>query len=226
MGSRHTDREFEQELEGLRQRILRMGGRVEEMMSRAVTALGQGRPEDARATILLDRQVNQDELEVDEVCLRLLARWQPMASDLRFILFSVKVVTDLERIGDLAVNICERAVDLGEASPADLAPELPAIARIVSAMLSGAIEAFVDRDAEKARAVISRDDEVDELYHIIFGRQVARMSTDPGIADRHISVLNVARYLERAGDHCTNLCEQVIFLVRGQDVRHQGKRVH
>lgn len=223
MPRKHTDREFEAELDALRQRILWMAGRVEEMISLAMRALTEGNPELARSTILRDRQVNQDEVDIDEKCLLLLARWQPMASDLRFITHASKMVTDLERIGDLAVNICERVLDLQEAGFHGPFVKIPLMATIAQEMLRGAVDAFVAGDAARAEAVLARDDEVDELYHDVFLGLLQRMSAGTEPVVRCVAVQNVAKYLERIGDHATNLAEQVIFMVRGRDVRHAGK---
>lgn len=220
---KHTDREFDAELTTLRQRVLLMAGRVEEMIALALRALVEGDADLARATIKRDGQVNQDEVDIDEICLSLLARWQPMASDLRFITHASKMVTDLERIGDLAVNICERALDLQAAGFGGPYVRIPLMAGIVQEMLHGAVDAFVAGDAEKAEAVVARDDEVDTLYHDLFVGLLERMATGTEPVVRCVSVQNVAKYLERIGDHSTNLAEQVIFMVRGRDIRHAGK---
>lgn len=223
MIKRHTDREFEGELNNLRQRILLMAGRVEEMIALSMRALIEGDAELAKSTIKRDGQVNQDEVDIDEKCLLLLARWQPMASDLRFITHASKMVTDLERIGDLAVNICERAIDIHEAGFCGPYVKISRMAGIVEEMLHGAVDAFVAGDAEKAEAVVARDDEVDDLYHDVFLGLLQRMSAGTEPVVRCVAVQNVAKYLERIGDHSTNLAEQVIFVVRGRDVRHIGK---
>ena len=211
-------------LKQLRQRLLLMSARVEEMIDRSVQALVERDPELARATILLDRRVNLDEIEIDESCLRMLSRWRPLGQDLRFITFALKVVTDLERIGDLAVNICERAQDLSGDGNADPYPQVPEMARQAADMLSGAIDAFVNGDEPAARAIISADDVLDDLYHSIFSYRLAEVSARTLAVERAVCVQNVAKYLERIGDHCTNIAEHVIFLVDGTDVRHGGRR--
>ncbi len=211
-------------LKQLRQRLLLMSARVEEMIDRSVQALVERDPELARATILLDRRVNLDEIEIDESCLRMLSRWRPLGQDLRFITFALKVVTDLERIGDLAVNICERAQDLSGDGNADPYPQVPEMARQAADMLSGAIDAFVHGDEPAARAIISADDVLDDLYHSIFSDRLAEVSARTLAVERAVGVQNVAKYLERIGDHCTNIAEHVIFLVDGTDVRHGGRR--
>jgi phosphate transport system protein len=220
---RHTDREYEAELQQVRERLLVMGGRVEEMIGNAVRAVGERDAGLARATIDLDHKVNRAEMEVDELCLRILARRQPMASDLRFLTLALKMVTDLERIGDLAVNICERAIDLRSETRLEGLDTLERMASVVQGMVRDAIDAFVHNDAERAQQVIDRDDEVDELYHVYFRDVLAVMVVGADNVERGIHVQSVAKWLERIGDHATNLAEIVIFMVKGKDVRHAGK---
>ena len=220
---RHTDREYEAELAQVRERLIVMAGRVEEMILNAVQALGSRDATLARATIELDHKVNRAEIETDELCRRILARRQPMASDLRFLTLSLKMVTDLERIGDLAVNICERAIDLQAESRLEGFDTLSRMANIAQTMVRDAIDAFVRRDAELAQQVIDRDDEVDELYHVYFRDVLAVMVVGASNVERGIHIQSVAKWLERIGDHATNLAELVIFMVKGKDVRHLGK---
>ena len=220
---RHTDREYEAELALVRERLLLMAGRVEEMIGNAVRALDERNATLARETIELDHKVNRAEMEVDELCLRILARRQPMASDLRFLTLSLKMVTDLERIGDLAVNICERAIDLEAETRLEGFDTLVSMAGVVQSMVRDAIDSFVRRDAELAQAVIDRDDEVDELYHVYFRDVLAVMVVGASNVERGIHIQSVAKWLERIGDHATNLAELVIFMVKGKDVRHVGK---
>ncbi|MBN1337311.1 MAG: phosphate signaling complex protein PhoU [Deltaproteobacteria bacterium] len=224
MSRRHTDREFEAELAELRQRILLMAGRVEKMIALAMQALVEEDLELARTTIRRDDRVNQDEIEIDERCLLILARWQPMAFDLRFITHASKMGTDLERIGDMAVHICERVEDLYQSGYGGPFVRIPRMAEIVQEMLHDAVDAFVAEDVEQAEAVLRRDDEVDALYHDIFLGLLQRMSAGIEPVARCVAVQNIATYLERIGDHATNLAEQVIFVLRGRDVRHGGKR--
>lgn len=223
MPKAHTDREFENELRELRQQLLSMAGWVEDMIANSVRSLTERDESLAERTIELDKNVNRTELETDELCMVILARRQPMASDLRFITLALKMVTDLERIGDLAVNICERAIDLNRQP--QLAPyrDIPRMAEIVQSMVHDAIDAFVEGDAEKAYDVIERDDEVDELYARVFRDLLQLMTTEPAAVERGIHVQSVAKFLERMADHSTNLAEQVIFMINGKDVRHLGK---
>lgn len=221
----HTDRRYAAQLKELRENLLLMAGRVEQMIEQAMHALVERDAELAKKTIAADTEVNRSELATDELCLVILAQRQPMASDLRFITLSLKMVTDLERIGDLAVNIAERAIDLA-AMPPMPGPyiEIPRMAAISQAMVREAIDAFVNEDMARAEAVIARDDEVDELYTKVFRDLMKMMHDDPALLERGIHVQSVAKWLERVADHATNLAEQVIFMVRGKDVRHIGKR--
>jgi len=223
--TRHTDRAYESDLIQLRERLLLMAGRVEDMISRAIKALEQRDAVLARRTIITDRRVNRDEMEIDESCLIILAKRQPMASDLRFIALALKMVVDLERIGDLAVNICERVVDLAERPPLAPYPDIPQMADLVRGMLRDAVDAFVDHDDAKAQSVIDRDDLVDQLYHHTFREILHAMVEAQGHSgvERGIQLQSVCKYLERMADHITNLAEQVIFMVQGKDIRHAGK---
>jgi len=221
--SEYTDRTYAEELRVVRERLLRMAGRVENMIEQSMKALVERDAELAKATIICDHDVNQDEIDLDALCLDLLARRQPMASDLRFIILTMKMVTDLERIADLAVNICERAIDLAHKKAIGPYQNIPHMAVLVRSMIHDAIDAFVERDVEKARMVISLDDEVDELYHVVFRALLNVMRDDTTVVHRGIKLQSVAKYLERIGDHATNLAEQIIHMIEGTDVRHEGK---
>ena len=221
--SEYTDRTYAEELRIVRERLLRMAGRVEKMIEESMKALVERDAALAGATIMLDREVNQDEIDLDALCLELLARRQPMASDLRFIILTMKMVTDLERIADLAVNICERAIDLSIKDPVGPYQNIPRMAVLVRTMIHDAIDSFVEQDVKKARAVIALDDEVDELYHVVFRALLSVMRDDTAVVHRGIKLQSVAKYLERIGDHATNLAEQIIHMIEGTDVRHEGK---
>jgi len=223
MAVQHTDKTYEQELQLLRDRILAMVGMVEQMIGNSVKALVERDADLAHATIAMDRSVNRAELSIDELCMLILAKRQPVASDLRFVTLALKMVTDIERIGDVAVNISERAIDLAVLPPLAPYEDIPAMARLAAAMVRDAIDAFIEGDVHKAESVIARDDEVDELYHRVFRELLAIIRENPNAVERGIHLQAVAKYLERIGDHGTNLAEQVIFVLRGKDVRHQGK---
>lgn len=220
---KHTDRTYEAELQQLREQILLMAGTVEEMIARSVRALVEGDAELARRTVEIDHKVNVYERETDELCLLILAKRQPLGSDLRFITLALKMVTDLERIGDLAVNICERAIDLSQGPRLDSFADISRMAELAQGMVTQAIDAFVRGDAERAQQVLDRDDDLDELYHQVFRRLLAQMIHDPALTERGIHVQSVAKVLERIGDHGTNLAEHVVFMVNGTDIRHKGK---
>jgi len=220
-----TDRRYDEKLRELRERLLLMAARVQQMVSRSMEALLNRDVDLAKKTIEADHQVNRDEMEADGLCLLILARWQPVASDLRFITLALKMVTDLERIGDLAVNVSERALLLSNAAPIARFVDISKMAKIVESMIADAVDAFVYGDAAKAKQVINRDDEVDELHTKIFRDRLASMTCDEVSIERGIHVLSVAKQLERMADHCTNLAEQVVFMVEGSDIRHVGKLV-
>jgi len=220
--ARHTDREYEAELEALRERVLLMGARVEELVTLAMRSYVERSVDLARSTIELDRNVDQLELDIDELALQILARRQPVASDLRFITTTLKLVTDLERIGDLGVNICERVAELG----ADRAPNphdpIPRLADVAVGMVRDALDAFVAGDAFKAEQVVDRDKIVDSYYAQLFPELLPRMMSDPGVVLESTRLLSIGKCLERLADHATNIAEMVVFMVKGQDVRHSG----
>lgn len=220
----HTDRIFESELNELRQKLLTLGGLVEQAIALSVRSWAERDNTLARRVIDDDRRVNLLEVEIDELCLRLLALRQPAASDLRFITLALKIVTDLERIGDLAVNVAEKAAELNREPPLDGWLDLPRMAELAEGMLKEALDSFVARDADRARGVVTRDNEVDELYHDIFRTLMEQMTRKPEISPRTTALLFIAKHLERIADHATNVAEMVIFFVEGRDVRHPKSR--
>jgi phosphate transport system protein len=219
----HTDRQYDAQLDDLRARLVDMARRVEEMIANSVRALVNRDAALAKRTIEDDHQVNRCEVEADELCLLILAKRQPMASDLRFITLALKMVTDLERIGDLAVNICERAIDLSSVPKVKPWEDIPGMAAIVRAMVREAIDAFISRDAVKAQQVIEWDDEVDAQYRHVVLDVINVMIADRSTVENGVMVQSVAKWLERMADHATNIAEQVIFMVHGKDIRHLGK---
>ncbi len=218
----HTDRAYDHQLRQLRDTLLFMAGHIESMIASSIKSLIDRDLVLARRTIENDRKVNKIEVETDELCLLILARRQPMASDLRFITLALKMVTDLERIGDLAVNICERAIQLSSEPALGNYEDIQRTADLVQSMVRDAIDAFVQADAEKAQAVILRDVQVDELYHQVFRDILQVMLKDSLAIERGIHLQSVAKWLERIADHSTNLAELVVFMVKGQDIRHLG----
>jgi phosphate transport system protein len=218
----HTDRQYESELTRVRDMLAAMGGTVEAMIDDAVQALVDHDVPRAQAVIARDAEVDRLEVEIDELCLQVLARRQPTASDLRFLAVAMKLVVDLERIGDIAVNLAERAVEV--AAHAALKPymDIPRMGRIAREMVSDALDAFVRRDAALARTVFARDNVVDALYAQILREILTYMIEDPHNIYRATRLLSVAKLLERIGDHATNVAEQAIFMIEGRDVRHTG----
>jgi phosphate transport system protein len=219
----HTDREYEAELAMIREQLLLMAATTESMIASAVRAFLDRDVALAGATIENDRAVNKLEVAIDEMCLRVLAKRQPVASDLRFLTIAMKMVTDLERCGDLAVDICERAIAVAGKPPFDTYADLAKMATRAQRMIKDAIDAFVRGDEAAARAVIDRDADVDELYQAVCAKLVDLMRADPDKVDRANHGIAVAKYVERMADHGTNLAEQVIFMLKGKDVRHPGK---
>jgi phosphate transport system protein len=176
----------------------------------------------AQRMIDFDHQVNRLEVEIDELCLRILARRQPVASDLRLITLALKLVTDLERIGDLCVNICERVIELNMEPPLKPYVDLPRMAQTAQSMIRDALDAFVNADVDLSRDVLDRDRVVDAYYGQIYRELLTYMMEDTRNIYRAIRAQSIAKYLERIGDHATNLAEMVIFMVVGKDVRHLG----
>ena len=220
----HTNREYEQELRRLREQLLLMGAKVEEIIRGSIRALVERETPVAEQMIAFDKKINQLELEIDELCMQILARRQPVASDLRFITMALKLVTDLERIGDLGVNICERVVELNAEPPLKPYVDMPNMAREVQEMLHEALDAFVAADADRAQRVIVRDRNVDAYYGQIFRELLTYMMEDPRNIFRATRLQSIAKYLERIGDHVTNLGEMVVFMVKGKDIRHGGRQ--
>ena len=218
--SRRVDQEYEAELSQLRKLLLLMGAHVEEMIGHAVRALVERDSDLASRNIERDAQVDRLEIEIDELCLVVLRHRQPADADLRFVATALKLVTDLERIADLGVNICERVLELNLEPPLKPYVDLPRMADAARAMVREALDAFVARDADRAEQVTLRDAEVDAYYAQIFGKLLDCMMEDPRNVYRATRVQSVAKYLERIGDHATNLAEMVVFMVRGKDIRH------
>jgi len=216
----HTDREFENELAKLRKNTLLMGAQVETMVATSVRAFNEQNNDLAHRTIEFDHDINRLEVEIDGFCLSILARRQPVASDLRFITTSLKLVTDLERIGDLAVNISERVLDLSSDPPRRSWPDILKMAETVQSMVRDALDAFVAGDSAKAQWVIERDRSVDANYSQVFHEVLLLMMDDRSAVQRGMGVQSIAKYLERIGDHATNLAEMVVFLTNGTDIRH------
>jgi len=221
---KHTDKTYDVELDDLRHKLIQLGGKVEQEIAHSVRALTERDSDLANQVLAADREVNRLEISVDETCRRLLALRQPAASDLRLITTALKIVVDLERMGDLAVNIAEKAIDLNQSPPLPPVHDLTKLAQLCQSQLRAALDAFVDGDADKAEVVIKDDLLLDALYHKLFNDLLGLMMEDPRNIRRANNLLFVAKHLERLGDHATNVAEMVVYMVRGTDVRHPNSR--
>lgn len=220
----HTDRGYEAELSKLREQVLLMGARIEEMIANSVKALADRDAVIAQEVIERDYDINHLEIEIDDLCLRILALRHPVASDLRFITTALKLVTDLERVGDLTVNICERVIELNAEPPLKSYVDIEHMADTVQGMVRDVLDAFVAGDVQMAERIIDRDKVVDAYYAQIFRELLTLMMEDAHHVYRATRLQSIAKYLERMGDHATNLGELVIFMTKGTDVRHSKLR--
>ena len=215
-------RHFQEELEQLKRRLLEMGGLAEEQVRVAIKALVDRDETLIERGITGDGPVNAMHIEIDDRCFTLLALFQPMAADLRAIVAAVKINTDLERVGDLAVNIAEAAERYIERPPVKKLIDIPRMAGIAQRMLRDALDAFVRRDVDLAQHVLDEDDTLDELKTQIFRELLTYMLQDPTTIEPALDLILISRHLERIGDHATNIAEDVIFIVSARDVRHHA----
>jgi len=215
-----VQRHFHEELDALKQTLLAMGGLVEDQIRRVMRALIDRDGDLAQEVIDRDRQVNAYDVEIDEKCVELLALHQPTAGDLRFITTTLKIVTDIERIGDQAVNIAQRALELGREPQLKPYVDLPRMAEKAQRMVKESLDAFVSRDTALAREVCAEDSEVDALREQVFRELLTFMMEDPRTIPRAIRLILVSRFLERVADHATNIAEMVIYMVESKMVRH------
>ena len=220
MQREHIIRQYDFELNEIREKLLEMGGKVEMMIANAMKSLVERDSALAEETIAFDHHINHMEVMIDEKCLQVLARRQPAARDLRFLTLALKIVTDLERIGDQCRNIAKRAKELNEEPPLKPYIDLPRMAVAAATMVREALDAFVKGDAELALKVCKDDAFVDGLNDQIQRELLVFMMTDPSTISRAIKVNYVAKCLERVADHATNVAEMVIFMVKGKDIRH------
>lgn len=220
------ERYLDQQLEKIRQNLLRMGGLVEQMIAKANRALVER--DDALVAEVLeqDREVDRLEMEVDEACHQTLVRNQPAATDLRFLIAVMKIVNDLERMGDSAVNIAQSVQHLNQEPPLKPYIDLPEMSRLVRDMVRKSLDALVRRDTELADGVLKADDEVDARYKQLFRELLTYMIEDPRTVSRCLHLLLITRNLERIADHATNIAEDVIYYVEGRDVRHHVAKGH
>ena len=214
-------RHFDEELKQLKERLLIMAGMAERSVGKAIKALVDRDPTLAEAVLREDAVINQLEMEVEDTCLNLLARYQPEAKDLRTVAMVFKIVNDLERVGDQAVNISERTVDLLREPLLKPLIDIPKMALLAQEMLKDSLDAFVNHDAELARAVCRRDDEVDHLNDQVYHELLVYMTHDPKTITRAIDLILIGRHLERVADHATNIAEDVYYLVKGTTIKHR-----
>lgn len=214
------ERHFDEELAELKEVLLKMASLAEESIARAVKALVARDGELAKAVIASDEAINDLDIDVDERCMRLLALRQPIARDLRFIASALKINSDLERIGDLSVNIAQRTLELLKEPLLKPLIDIPRMAKLAQTMVKDSLDAFVNQDAELARDVCRRDDEVDQLNHQIFRELLTYMFQDPQNINRSVELILIGRYLERIADHSTNIGEDVIYMVKGKTIKH------
>jgi len=214
------ERHFDEELKDLKEKLLRMAGLAEDSIAKAVKALKDRDQALVGQVFEHEDRINLLEIEIDEVCMRLLALRQPMAGDLRFIASAMKIGSELERIGDQSVNIAERTIELLKVPQLKPLIDIPRMAGLVQAMVVDSINAFVNRDAELARQICARDDEVDQINHQIFRELLTYMMEDPATIPRAVELILIGRHLERIADHATNIGEDVIYLVKGKSIKH------
>jgi len=219
----HLSKHFDEQLDALKQSILRMATMVERAISLSISALVQADTALANQVIASDPHVDKLEIEIDNASLELLALRQPVARDLRFITTSLKIVKDLERVGDLAVDIAERALEVNCRPEMKLLPDYPLMAEAAQKMLKDALDAFVNQDVELAQNVLYADDYVDMLNEKLFRDLLLYMTEHPSDILCASHLMFVAKYLERVGDHSSNIAEMVIFMVEGRDIRHLEK---
>jgi phosphate transport system protein len=214
---------FQEELDALKARLLEMGGLAEDRVRTAIDALV--RRDTALVVQVLDGDgpINQFHIEIDSRCVKLLALHQPMAVDLRMILSAVKINTDLERVGDLAINIAEAASRYLAHAPVKELVDIPRMAEIAQGMLRDALDSFVRRDLDLAQRVLDQDDDLDHLKTQVFRDLLAFMLKDPQTIEPSLDLILISRHLERIGDHATNIAEDVIYMVSAKDVRHHAQ---
>jgi phosphate transport system protein len=211
---------FREELETLQGRLLEMGGLAEERVRAAIQGLVTRDPSLFEKVLLGDEPINQLHIEIDNRCFRLLALHQPMATDLRAIVAAVKINTDLERVGDLAVNVAEAGTRYITHPPVKKLIDIPTMGDIAQSMLRDALDAYVRRDTKLAQQVLNEDDRLDALKTQVFRDLLTHMLKDQGTVEPSLDLILVSRHLERIGDHATNIAEDVIFMVTSLDVRH------
>ena len=218
----HLDAHYEAELQALALHLVKTGTRAEAMARDAVRALLDRDAALARSVVAMDRDLDRLELETDQICIHLLARRSPVGSDLRLVTTALKVVIDMERIGDLAVNIAKRSLELAPEPGIEPTPEVEALADGAVDLCSRAMRALNNRDADAARALAAEDQKLDDLNRAVFHRMIGFAKDHNDQLERALAYTSVSRYLERIADHSVNIAEMVVYLVEGKVVRHQG----
>jgi phosphate transport system protein len=216
----HTSKHYEQQLRDLKDKLLMMSHHAEKMIADSIRALVDRKPSLADEVVNSDDTLDKYELQIDNLCYEILALEQPVARDLRFLTTALKIVRDIERIGDIAVNIAERARELIQEPELKRLIDLPLMAEAAQRILKDSLDAFVNSDADLAERVIRDDQVIDALYEQIFRELLTYMMEDTGYISRALKLIFIAKHLERVGDHSANIAEMVVFLVRGQDIRH------
>jgi phosphate transport system protein len=218
----HIMKQFDEELEEIRTQLMEMGGKVEQQLKNAIKAVIKADSSLAEEVIRDERLVDEMEVDIDEACILIIARRQPAASDLRFVMMVTKAVNDLERIGDEAKKIANHAIILSEQDSLSQGyKEVRHLGSSVSAMLANALDAFARFDVKAAMSTLEEDAQIDLDYKTALRELVTYMMEDPRSISRAINILWVVRSLERIGDHAKNLCEQIVYVVKGKDIRHQ-----
>ncbi|MGA1998055.1 MAG: phosphate signaling complex protein PhoU [Bryobacteraceae bacterium] len=216
-------RHFRDELDELETKLVDMGRLVESSIHNSVYSLVERNEQMAKEVMWTEALINQQEMEIDDLATRLLALFQPMARDLRFLTSAIKINTDLERMGDMAVNITERSLTLMKEPAIRPLIDIPKIAELAQGMVHNALDAFAERDADLARKVLRSDDEVDRLRDAVFDELLEFMQEESGTIHRAVALMFIAQNLERIADHATNIAEDVLFMVKGIDVRHHAE---
>lgn len=214
------ERHFEQDILALREKLLLMGGKVEEMIVGANRALVQRDDDEAKRVRRMDDEVDRLEVELDEQCSEVLVRQQPVARDLRFLVAAMKITNDLERMGDCAVNIAKAVLVINQEPPLKPYIDLPRMSVLAGEMVRDSLDAFLQQDSDLAREIVVRDKEVDDLYRQLFRELLTFMIEKPANVSRALHLLMVARNYERIGDHATNVAEDIVYLVEGEEIRH------
>ena len=216
-------RHFDEQLQQLLQKIVLMGSTAESMIASAVRCLVERNESAAQTVFTKEREVNHLQMEVDEMAVRLTALQQPVAADVRFLFMASRIVTELERIGDQAVNVCQNARHLLNQPALKPLVDIPIMADVVKKMVRDSLTAMVNRNVELAELVLEEEKKVDAFKDQIFRTLLTYMMADPGTIERALALILISRNLERVGDHATNIAEEVIYIVQGRDIRHSGE---